>query len=242
MWTMTQTPAARSHLKDEAFVHLRALLLSGEFEPGSFLSERQLVARMGISKTPIRVALERLARDGFVEILPQRGVRVRELQPHEIIEHYELREALEAWIVRRAAERITESQLEQLRALVGRQRELRELVQAQADHLNPDDARAYIELDTELHLLLAEIAGNQEIVRIMRTLRERMARVVADIMLHNRSLLTSSIAEHERVLDALAQQDGERAAHELIDHLVNGKRQFVEREEARVEEDARGGS
>ena len=229
---MTPAPAVRHHLKDQAFAQLRALLLSGEFEPGSLLSERQLAARLGISKTPIRLALERLARDGFVEILAQRGIRVRELTLQEIIDHYELREALETWIVRRVAERITELQIEQLRVLVGRQRELHARVEAQHLPLDPDDASTYIKLDTEVHLLLARIAGNQEIVRVMGTLRERIARVVADIMLRNRPLLISSIAEHERILDALAHHDGERAAREMTKHLVQGKRQFIDPEQA----------
>ena len=66
-------------LKEQAYRQLLALLMSGELTPESSWSERSLAARLGMSKTPIRVALERLDRDGFIEILPQSGVRLREL-------------------------------------------------------------------------------------------------------------------------------------------------------------------
>lgn len=225
---MSQFPHPRRHLKDEAFAQLRALLLSGELAPGSFVSERQLVDRLGMSKTPIRVAMERLARDGFVEILPQRGVRVRQLSLREIVEHYELREALETWTVRRVAQRITDEQIAQLRDLVSRQQELREGVDARPARPAAATASRYIELDAELHETLAAIADNAEVVRVMSTQRQLIARVISDFILHNRSLLVSSIAEHARILGALAERDGEAAADAMLEHLGAGKRQFIE--------------
>lgn len=228
-WYHCNVSQGRVHLKDEAFNAVRALLLSGELAPGSFVSERQLVARLGMSKTPIRVAMERLARDGFVEILPQRGVRVRELDLREIVEHYELREALEVWTVRRVAERITDQQIGDLRTLVSRQRELRERVDAGPRRPDPMTATSYIELDAELHETLAEIAGNREVARVMSTLRQRISRVIADIILHNRPLLVSSIAEHQRIVNALAKRDADAAAEAMLKHLEMGKRQFLER-------------
>lgn len=227
--SMGHPSGGRRHLKDAAFMEVHALLLSGELPPGSFISERQLVARLGMSKTPIRVAMERLARDGFVEILAQRGVRVRELDLRQIVEHYELREALETWTVRRVADRITDEQLGHLRTLVVRQRELRERVDAGEGRLDPAAATSYIELDAEFHETLAVIAENSEVARAMSTLRQRIARAIADIVLHNRTLLVSSIAEHERILKALANADGEAAAGAMVEHLETGKRQFIER-------------
>src|SRR5262245_31911852 len=109
-------------LKDQAYEQLRALVLSGELEPGDRISERQLVARLGMSKTPIRVALERLERDGFLEIVAQSGARLRQPGIQEIVDYYDFRIALETWIVRKAAATATKRDVQQLRRLVERQR------------------------------------------------------------------------------------------------------------------------
>src|SRR3954453_8796698 len=111
-------------LKEQAYQQLLDLLMSGELTPDAFWSERQLAARLGMSKTPIRVALERLDRDGFVEILPQRGVRLRELTEDEAVDHYDFRIALETWNVRRVAERVNARELRDLRRIVARQEKL----------------------------------------------------------------------------------------------------------------------
>src|SRR5262245_34249233 len=151
------------HLKDQAYEQVRDLVLSGELQPGDLLSERQLVQRLGMSKTPIRVALERLDRDGFLEILPQRGARIREPTAQEIVDYYDFRIALESWIVARAATTRTKRDVQKLQRIVARQ-----------ERLGTGEAivKPYTELDAEFHLALAEIAGNQEMIRTIRTQRD----------------------------------------------------------------------
>ena len=78
-------------LKEQAYDELKALILAGEFATGSFLSERALADRLGMSKTPIRTALERLEQERFITISPQQGVVVRELTLQEIIMIFVLR-------------------------------------------------------------------------------------------------------------------------------------------------------
>src|SRR4051812_34431946 len=140
-------------LKERAYQQLLDLLMSGELTPETPWSERQLAARLGMSKTPIRVALERLDRDGFVEIVPQSGVRLRELTETEAVDHYDFRIALESWVVRRAAEKITARDLRELRRIVARQQKLLE------PGGKPDKIVAsYFELDSAFHYSLSEIA------------------------------------------------------------------------------------
>src|SRR5215218_510037 len=133
------TTTGAAPLKEQAFQALRALILNGDLPAGSFISERQLVVQLEMSKTPIRVALERLERDGFVEILAQRGVRVRELTDAEIADHYELRGAVETWAVRRAAERRTPEDVAALRAHVAALEEIRARIERQADDVTRAD-------------------------------------------------------------------------------------------------------
>ena len=203
-------------LKEQAYRHLLDLLMSDEVPPGTFLSERQLVARLGMSKTPIRVALERLDRDGFVDILPQRGVRLRELTEPEIVDYYDFRIALESWVVKRVATEHDAREVRELRRIVERQRKMLETGRG-------DVVRHYIELDAALHQTLAEIAGNAEIIRVLETQRDKLARVMSAILTRDPEWLQSTTGEHEAIVDAIERGDGEAAEREIVAHLEHGR-------------------
>ncbi|WCB95331.1 HTH-type transcriptional repressor RspR [Baekduia alba] len=214
-------PAAA--LKDQAFATLRALILNGDLAAGSFISERQMVERLGMSKTPIRVAFERLAQDGFVEILPQRGVRVRGLSGAEVADHYDLRIALETWVARRAAERQTPAAITALEERIAAQERLRRKVGRAAKRTDAGDVTTYIDEDAQFHATLASLAGNAEIERVLANQRERLARIVAQHIRDDPPLLVASIAEHREILDRVAAGDGQRAAQAMERHLERGR-------------------
>ena len=86
-------------LKDQAYENLKNLILEEVFAPGTFLSERQLAARLDMSKTPIRSALERLETEGYVAVSPQQGIVVRESSLREIVDLFDIRIALEVFVV-----------------------------------------------------------------------------------------------------------------------------------------------
>ena len=202
-------------LKEQAYRHLLDLLMSDEVPPGTFLSERQLVARLGMSKTPIRVALERLDRDGFVDILPQRGVRLRELSEPEIVDYYDFRIALESWVVKRVASEADARDVRGLRRIVERQRKALEG--------RRDVVARYIQLDAALHETLAEIAGNAEILRALGTQRDKLARMVSTILRRDPEWLQSTTADHEAIVDAVERGDPVAAEREIVAHLERGR-------------------
>ena len=203
-------------LKEQAYRHLLDLLMSDEVPTGAFLSERQLVARLGMSKTPIRVALERLDRDGFVDILPQRGVRLRELTAPEIVDYYNFRIALESWVVKRVATAHDAREVRELRRIVERQRKMLETGRG-------DVVRRYIELDAALHQTFAEIAGNAEIIRVLDTQRDKLARVMSAILTRDPEWLQSTTGEHEAIVDAIERGDPAAAEREIVAHLEHGR-------------------
>src|SRR5262252_182499 len=102
---------ARSFLKEQAYERLKRGLLNNDYPPGSFLSERQLAENLGMSKTPVKAALERLESEGFIAVSPQQGIVVRELSVQEIADQYEIRAALESYAVRTIAGQLTEEQI-----------------------------------------------------------------------------------------------------------------------------------
>jgi GntR family transcriptional regulator, rspAB operon transcriptional repressor len=201
-------------LKERAYLELRELLLSGELPPGALISERQLVARFAFSKTPIRVALERLERDGFVEILPQRGVRVRGLSDKEIADHFDLRLALETWVVRRLAEASEPLDWSEVGAALDGQRAA----------VEADDRERYALTDADFHDRLAVLAGNDEIVRVIRVQRERLFRIIVRIHDNDPARPAVSLAEHVGIVEAVRRRDADEAEARMRDHLGWGRR------------------
>src|SRR3954447_7273637 len=114
---------AKGLLKERAYDEIKRLLLKGDLAPGTFLAERQLAARLGMSKTPVRSALERLEAEGFISISPQQGAIVRDLSMNEIADQYEIRVALETFVARNVSGRLNRHQIAQVRANLEAQRE-----------------------------------------------------------------------------------------------------------------------
>src|SRR6266478_1264515 len=107
-------------LWQRAHDHLREEILAGRLQPGTELAEVALSEQLGVSRGPIREAIGRLAAEGLVTVRPRRGAIVRSLSPEELIESYQVREALEVLAVRLAVPRMTGADLADLDELVDR--------------------------------------------------------------------------------------------------------------------------
>src|SRR5262245_12184965 len=162
---------ARSFLKEQADERLKRGLLNNDYPPGSFLSERQLAENLGMSKTPVKGALERLEQEGFISVSPQQGIVVRELSVREIADLYEIRAALESYTLRALAGKLTPEQVARVR----------ENLAAYAALRNTGRVADGVELDAAFHMQFAEFLGNSEILRVVTQLREKMQRVVTQV-------------------------------------------------------------
>jgi DNA-binding GntR family transcriptional regulator len=204
-------------LKERAYTEIKQRILSGDLGPGSFLSERQMALQLGMSKTPVRAALERLEQEGMVAISPQQGILVRDLSVHEIADQYEIRAALETFVLRSVAGRLTAVQADRLRANLEAQ---------EANCLDCDVERS-VALDTEFHMLFCEFLGNQEILRVMGQLRARIHRVISKVYRINAGRVSSSCAEHRAIAEAVLNGDAAAAARLIEEHLECGKRHLL---------------
>jgi DNA-binding GntR family transcriptional regulator len=204
----------RSLLKDQAYERIKSRLLNNNYPPGSFLSERQLAENLGMSKTPVRAALERLESEGFITVSPQQGIVVRELSVHEIADQYEVRAALESYTLRTLAGRLTPKQVQRV--------ELN--LQAQARLRGSGDVARGVELDAAFHVQFAEFLGNREILRVIGQLREKMQRVVTQVFRVCPARMDTSYDEHAAIAAAVIAGDGARAAELIVQHLELGKR------------------
>ncbi|MBN8417621.1 MAG: GntR family transcriptional regulator [Verrucomicrobia bacterium] len=209
--------AASSRLQTRAYAELRRLIASGEFPAGTFLSERQLAAQLEMSKTPVHVALERLESEGFVTISAQQGIVVRGLTVEDIIDHYELREAIESYAAGRLAGRLADSQRASLEESL-----------AQQEHaLQRGDAAGLIDLDARFHLLLTSFLGNRQILATMEQLRDKIHQVIVRVTSLNARRLRESVDEHRGIAQAIVAGDAALAASRAIAHLDAGKRHVL---------------
>lgn len=212
----TPTPAP-ARLQSRAYVELRRLIVSGEFPPGTFLSERQLAVQLGMSKTPVHVALERLESEGFVTISAQQGIVVRGLSVEDIVDHYELREAVESWVVRRLAGNLNPQQREQLQTNLRQQHEA----------LEAWDMVKLMHLDEQMHYLLCSYLNNREIMSTMERLRDKIHQVILRVTETDRTRPAESTAEHVGIIQAVLDGDPDRAATLMTEHLEAGKRRIL---------------
>jgi len=209
-------PDGRVLLKERAYAELKQLIQNVTFEPGSFLSERQLAGQLGMSKTPVKAALERLEMEGFIAVSPQQGIVVRELSVHEVADQFEIRLALESHVLRSVAGRLTDEQATELKANIRQQKQA----------AKRRDVPRLVALDAEFHMLFCQFHGNREIQRVMSQLREKIHRVIGRVFVQQPARLMTSCDEHEAISDAVLAGDADLSVRRIEEHLNYG-RQFL---------------
>lgn len=207
-----QTGRGSASLKQQAYVELKRQIMTGRLSPGMLLSERQLASDLKMSKTPVHAALERLEADGLVVVAAQQGIVVRATSPQDMGDHFEIREALEPFLVAKLAGKLVPAQSKRIEQnLLENQLAVREA-----------DIEANVRLDAEFHLLLCEFLGNREMTRVMVQIREKVHAVIQHISSRHPARMAVSLAEHRAIVDAILAGDGPTAADRMRTHLRNG--------------------
>jgi DNA-binding GntR family transcriptional regulator len=202
-------PAAAGRLTraDEVYQRLRADILELNLRPGDQLDEDQLAAAYGVSRTPVREALRRLVADNLVTLRPHRGASVAEISLREIWEIEQICELVEPFAARLAAGRIAPAALDDFTARFDA---------LEVDTPGRDDYIRYMQLDIEFHGAVIAAAGNGIMRDMITHLHRRMnaVRLIANVHRYDQSL-----AEHRRIIAALAAGDGD-AAYEAMRHHI----------------------
>jgi DNA-binding GntR family transcriptional regulator len=158
------SPLVLKSLREQVYDHLRHLMSRGEIQPGAFINQDELAARLGVSRTPLRDALLQLEAEGFVAILPRRGVRVQALTVEDVRHMYEVVGALEGAAVLSAFPSLGKGELATLRRL---NRDMRKALLA-------DDFDRYYDSNLAFHDVFLDRCGNEQLVRIVRRLKQRL--------------------------------------------------------------------
>ena len=150
-----------------AYLYVHDRIANGSLAPGEVISETALAQELGCSRTPIGGALRRLAEDGLVEQVPRYGTIVRHISAEELKEHFELREALESFAVRKGAERITSRTLCDLRMLCEKiDQEISHVKSQGLSRLEGTSLRRFLAFDMAFHLLIISAAGNKKLFKV----------------------------------------------------------------------------
>jgi DNA-binding GntR family transcriptional regulator len=190
----------RELARDNAYVLLSSAIVDGTLTPGEALHDEELCAWLGLSRTPVREALGRLAEDGLVEIAPQRYTRVCPLSAREARDAFPLLAAVHALATELAVPRMGRDE----------HRRLREANDTFIAALTAGQAEAAFDADDAFHGVFVRVAANEEITRALRHMAPRLRRL--ERLSHGTLPGRRSVAQHEAILHRAAAEDARRAA------------------------------
>jgi DNA-binding GntR family transcriptional regulator len=197
----------RQHSTEEIAEKISLAILEHRLAPGTKLGEDRLAAIFGANRPKIREVLARLAHEQVVELIPQRGAFVAKPTVEQAHDVFEARRLIEPGIVRRLIENLDAQKLQRLQQHLKQEEDARQR----------QDARAIVRLSGEFHVLLADLAGNVALTRIMRELSTLTCLIIS---LYDAPTATSCRAdEHEELVAAIKRADAKHAVSLMLHHL-----------------------
>ena len=193
-------------VRDEVYQHLRTAILEGEYAPGDKLGEAELGERLGVSRTPIREAVQRLVQEGLLAASANRGVWVRQVSAQEARDTYLVRETLDGLAAELAATHHTDSDAARLRDAL-----------AHLDQTGSGDYRAQTRLDLAFHREVVRASHNVALADLARSLEQRVALIKHLTRTYNAHPDTSS--QHHAILTAILARDAASAREAARMHV-----------------------
>jgi DNA-binding GntR family transcriptional regulator len=215
--------------RERAYQHIQQLLLSGKLEAGNSLSEQLLARDLGSSRTPVREAMNQLAAEGLLEQNPSGGMIVAQLGREDIIELYELREALEVYAVGKIARTpLQPVDRDRLQALIEEISGFRkELEKTKRDALDDAQMHRFLACDLGFHALLMSLAFNSRMQKSMNETRLLISIFAIRRRGHGKETLANIQKYHQNILNAIVRQDKESAMRELAEHIQESQRERI---------------
>lgn len=202
----------RESAAETAYLTLRADILAGALPPGEKLTETRLADRLGLSRTPIREALNRLALEGFVDRAPGAAARVAAFPADEVEQVFGIRALLESYAARRAAERATPEQIEELARLA-------DLMEAHTPPASEADLAVLSTANERFHRLVMEAAEAHRLASIL-SLTVQVALVQRTYRRFSERDLIRSARHHQELVEAIAARAPDWAESVMRAHLL----------------------
>lgn len=197
-------------LRDVVFQTLRQAILYGELKPGERLMEIALANRLGVSRTPVREAIRMLELEGLVVMEPRKGAHVAQITEKDLNDVLEVRLGLEELVVQFASERITEEELQNLKAA---EEEFEQSMQR-------NDLVALAAADVKFHEVIYQATHNQRLVQMINNIKEQMYRYRMEY-LKDVKVRETLVKEHRQLLQALEEHCLESAEDSIRAHIQN---------------------
>jgi GntR family transcriptional regulator, rspAB operon transcriptional repressor len=198
----------RVTIAQQAYQFLRREIIDARLLPRAPLSEQELAQEMGVSRTPVREALIKLADEGLVDIYPQFGSFVAPIKLPEVFNSQFVREALECAALERAIERIDAAQVAALKQILDNQRK----------HQRAGEHEAFFAADEHMHQYLMVIAGHAAVWSLVENAKAQMDRV-RRLSMRSELKLSSVVQEHGAIIDGVVRRDRAAALEALRIHL-----------------------
>jgi len=206
-------------LHGEILTRLRDHIVEGNIPDGGRIPERELCEMLGISRTPLREALKVLAAEGLIELLPNRGARVRQLSEHDLGELFDVMGGLEALAGRLACENITDAEIAEIERLH---------YEMYGFYLHRD-MHGYFRLNQSIHQKIVEASRNATLLATYANFAGRIRRIrYSANFARQRERWGEAMREHESILDALRRRAGSELSDILFAHLRNKQTAAVE--------------
>lgn len=195
---------------DTAYNEIRRLILYKELRSGQKLSEIGLSDQLGVSRTPVREALRRLANDGYILLVPKSGAWVASPTRQEVEDAYAVRRKLEGWAAGMAVHNVTPLFLARLE----------DKILEEEDIFVQRDIEAYLDVNTAFHMIIAEASGNTALTDCIEAILAKT--FIYSVFLERYFDLTTnpSLDEHRRLLDAFSARDEERCVRLAEEHVT----------------------
>jgi len=201
-------PRSRQSLRDAAYEAIKHRIITCKFKPGEVINETSVSQLLGYGRTPVHQALDRLMLEEMVEVIPRKGVIVKPVILHDVMQMIDVRMINEPQCARLAAERADDTHIEALTAVLARARQA----------IAGCDVHAMMMLDREFHLQLGAATKNLALAEVLRKLNERSLRfwfISFNTPDHHRSFQE----QHEAIFAAVRDRDPEGAESAMRSHI-----------------------
>lgn len=206
-----------SSLQQEAYNYIKRLILTNKLDVNTLYSETKLSKELGISRTPMREALQCLSQDGYIDIIPSKGFRIRQLNQKDMKETIQIRCAIEGFCTHCLASNINTPKAQKIL------RELENTLDLQVKSTQNDSSDGnyedFINYDHQFHLLLVKYINNDEVNHIYQRLMY-LIKLTSQSALEVEGRVADTLEEHKRYFDRLKAGDGDTAYRILISHLT----------------------
>jgi DNA-binding GntR family transcriptional regulator len=195
-------------LGNQAYQELKRIILERQIPPGGKLNEGDLAQALGISRTPIREAINRLEKEGLVKIIPQRGAYVVQLTEKDIYELFLIRENLEGLAAYLAATKVSEKDIAKLESAV----------EGFSEPFDEKETRRYAREDFKFHQTVIQFSEARRLIGLISTLHDYI-RIFRLTTVGVSGRMKSSLDEHRGILEALRRRKAEEAEQRMREHI-----------------------